>query len=99
MLLRRDDGHSRLATFGVRFYVQCDPAAKSRETIVSASKEPAKPGMEPSSSDKAPSPDNAANIGRKGDAELTESDLDAVAGGTSVGSATGGAGAGKVRDT
>jgi len=48
------------------------------------------------------SSDKLAKTGRKSDAELTDHDLDAVDGGggenpTTIGSATGGAGAGKIK--
>ena len=65
------------------------------EIIVSAGTESSKPQKEKSSSSKAPSSDKMAKIGGKPDVELTKNDLDAVSGGTTIGSATGGAGAGK----
>ena len=54
--------------------------------------EPLKAGKKPSPP-KAPSPDKAAKAVGGRDAELTDNDLRSVSGG--IGSATGGAGAGK----
>ena len=45
---------------------------------------------------KTSSPAKLTETGKKGDGELSENELRAVAGGTTVGSATGGAGAGKM---
>jgi len=57
--------------------------AGARETMMSAGKSPSQPEKEPSPTER-PAPDEAAKIGGGGGGEMTDTDLDAVAGGATL---------------